>query len=182
MTSLEERIQHKGTFAPANTTAFDEKQHVTFNIDGQLFAASMQEVGDIVDVEELTPVPKSLPVIRGLINVRGRIITMIDLRALFGQPIMPVKENEVAITYDFRGENYALAVDQVKDIINISDTNLLTNLPNLSKNIRACSRGIYRHENNLILVVSMNSLMQLVIKNTKNSKADIWAEIIEQSN
>ena len=163
----------------ASSVAFDGEQHVTFSIDGQLFAASMGEVGDIVDVDMLTPVPKTSGIIRGLINVRGRILTMIDLRALFGQPVLPLAKNEAAVTYEYNGEGYALAVDQVKDIIGINDANLLTNLPNLSKIIRTCSRGIFRSKGNLILVLSLLDTMGLIVKNAENSQSNTWAEIIE---
>ena len=165
----------------ASATTFDGKQHVTFQIDQQLFAASMEEVGDIVDVEELTPVPRSNETIRGLINVRGRVLTLVDLRAFFGQKIQPFQKNESAITFEFRGDDYALAVDQVKDIIGLNEASLQTNLPNLSKTIRACSRGIYRLDKALVLVLSMASTMQLLVRRARNSKSDAWADIIEQN-
>ncbi len=164
----------------ASATAFDGKQHVTFQIDQQLFAASMEEVGDIVDVEELTPVPRSDETIRGLINVRGKILTLVDLRAFFGQKTLPFRKNEAAITFDYRGEDYALSVDQVKDIIGLNEASLQTNLPNLSKTIRACSKGIYRLDKTLVLVLSMTSTMQLLVRRARHSKSDAWADIIEQ--
>ncbi len=173
---LEQQQAHKSI---ASAVTFDGTQHVTFSIDGQLFAASMEEVGDIVDVDILTPVPKASKIIRGLINVRGRILTVVDLRALFGQPVLPIGKNEAAVTYEYSGEGYAIAVDQVKDIIAINDTRLLTNLPNLSKTIRTCSKGIFRNNGNLILVLSLRDTMALVIKNAENSQSDSWAEIIE---
>ena len=163
----------------ASSVAFGGEQHVTFSIDGQLFAASMEEVGDIVHVDMLTIVPKASRVIRGLINVRGRILTMIDLRALFGQPVLPIAKNEAAVTYEYNGEGYALSVDQVKDIIGINDASLLTNLPNLSKNIRTCSRGIFRNNGNLILVLSLLDTMGLIVKSVGDSQSSSWAEIIE---
>ena len=141
----------------------------------------MEEVGDIVDVEELTPVPRSNETIRGLINVRGKILTLIDLRAFFGQRIMPFRKNEAAITFEYRGEDYALAVDKVRDIINLNEASLQTNLPNLSKTIRSCSKGIYRLDKALVLVLSMANTMQLVVRRVRNSKSDAWADIIEQN-
>ena len=165
----------------ASATTFDGKQHVTFHIDQQLFAASMEEVGDIVDVEELTPVPRSDDTIRGLINVRGQILTLIDLRTFFGQKALPFRKNEAAITFEYRGEGYALAVDQVKDIISLNEASLQTNLPNLSKTIRTCSKGIYRLDKSLVLVLSMTSTMQLVVHKARRSKSDAWADIIEQT-
>ena len=185
MSNLADNLLSPRSFAQspfASATAFDGKQHVTFQIDQQLFAASMEEVGDIVDVEELTPVPRSEKTIRGLINVRGRILTLIDLRALFGQKTLPFTKNEAAITFDYRGENYALAVDQVKDIISLNEASLQTNLPNLSKTIRTCSKGIYRLDKDLVLVLSMASTMQLLVHRARNSKSDAWADIIEQNN
>lgn len=163
----------------ASASSFDSTQHVTFQIDQQLFAASMEEVGDIVDVEELTPVPRSDKTIRGLINVRGQILTLLDLRAFFGQQTTPFQKNESAITLEYRGEDYAIAVDHVKDIIGLNEASLQTNLPNLSQTIRACSKGIYRLDKNLVLVLSMANTMQRIVSKTRNSKSDSWADIIE---
>src|SRR3954463_11990265 len=92
------------------------KEYVTVMIGGQLFGLPILRVQDVFAPERLTRVPLAPPEIAGLINLRGRIITLIDMRCRLGLTGEVLDTAAMAIGVESHGESYGLMVDSVGEV------------------------------------------------------------------
>src|SRR5260363_212517 len=87
-------------------------EYVTAVIGGQLFGLPISRVQDVFMPERLTRVPLASSEIAGVLNLRGRIVTVVDMRARLGLPKAD-DGKPMAVGVDQRGESYGLLIDQI---------------------------------------------------------------------
>ena len=87
-------------------------EYVTAMIGGQLFGLPISRVQDVFMPERLTRVPLSSGEIAGVLNLRGRIVTVVDMRARLGLPKNDDGKPPMAVGVDLRGESYGLLIDR----------------------------------------------------------------------
>ena len=101
------------------------KQWVTFNLNDELFAVDAMQVIEVQKYAEITPVPGSNNFVCGLINLRGKVITVIDTRIMFTLPHREPDENTNIILVDFNQEEIVgFIVDSVDEVVNISSKSI----------------------------------------------------------
>ena len=96
-------------------------EYVTAMIGGQLFGLPIMRVQDVFMPERLTRVPLAPPEIAGVLNLRGRIVTLIDLRRRFGLAERAAGDAVMAIGVEARGESYGLLIDSVGEVLKLDD-------------------------------------------------------------
>src|SRR6201996_2268489 len=96
-------------------------EYVTAVIGGQLFGLPISRVQDVFMPERLTRVPLSPGEIAGVLNLRGRIVTVIDMRARLGLPKNNDGKPSMAVGVDLRGESYGLLIDQIGEVLTLPD-------------------------------------------------------------
>ena len=96
------------------TTEGTVAEYVTAVIGGQLFGLPISRVQDVFMPERLTRVPLSSGEIAGVLNLRGRIVTVVDMRARLGLPKNDDGKPPMAVGVDLRGESYGLLIDQIE--------------------------------------------------------------------
>ena len=94
----------------------DNEKLVTMKIDNQLFGVPILQVQDIVEPRLITPVPLAPSTIAGVMNLRGRIVTVINLRQCLGLPDKPEHDRWMGITVEYKGDLYTLLVDEIGDV------------------------------------------------------------------
>src|SRR5204862_2683544 len=92
-------------------------EYVTAVIGGQLFGLPISRVQDVFMPERLTRVPLSSAEIAGVLNLRGRIVTVVDMRARLGLPKNEDGKPPMAVGVDLRGEPYRLLIDQIGEAL-----------------------------------------------------------------
>lgn len=104
-----------------NTTQIKGGQYVVFSIHDQLCALAIEEVVEIIRTQPITAVPGTDSFIEGMINLRGTIIPVVNVRTRYQiQPIPADKKTRIVIVrYD--GEEIGLIVDEIRMITNIAD-------------------------------------------------------------
>ena len=95
-------------------------EYVTAVIGGQLFGLPISRVQDVFMPERLTRVPLSSREIAGVLNLRGRIVTVVDMRARLGLPKPEDGKPPMAVGVDLRGESYGLLIDQIGEVLRLS--------------------------------------------------------------
>ena len=105
---------------PADLAASEAKSFVTFRVADQLFGVPVTEVQDILAPDAIAPVPGGPADVRGLINLRGRIVTVIDMRTRLSLPPQANAGKGMCVTVECRGDAYTLLVDAVGDVITLS--------------------------------------------------------------
>ncbi len=140
-------------------TASAANDFVTVTIGNQLFGIDVTDVQDVFAVQALTRVPLAPPEIGGVLNLRGRIVTAIDIRQRLGLGLRSEAFGLMAVGIERGGESYGLIIDQVGEVLTLTADAFDPNPENLDPKWRAVSKGIYRLEDSLLVVVDIDLLM-----------------------
>lgn len=156
--------------APARevrAAAFGEKREfLTFTVDKQIFGLPLASVSDVLDARPLTPVPLAPPEVAGSLNLRGRIITAIDVRRRLGLPATVPGAKHMSIVTESDGELFNLIVDAVGEVIAVGDDQYEDNPITLDASWRRFSAGIYRLDDGLMVVLNVEPLLDIVADQT----------------
>jgi purine-binding chemotaxis protein CheW len=131
---------------------------VTFEIGDQLFGVPIDAVQDVFKPQRLTPVPLSHPDVAGVLNLRGRIVTMIDCRQHLGLGRSSY-ESMMAVGVERAGESYGLLIDKIGDVLSLEPSAFEANPVNLDPRWRAVSKGVFRLEKRLLIVLNIATIL-----------------------
>jgi len=146
------------------TTDHNFKEYVTATIGGQLFGLPILRVQDVFKPERLTRVPLAPPEIAGVLNLRGRIVTLIDMRGRLGLDKSEHDDTPMAIGVDSRGEYYGLLIDSVGEVLKFDDDTREPNPINLDPRLARVSSGIHRLEGQLLMVIDVDRVLDIGVK------------------
>src|SRR5581483_10785179 len=129
-----------------------EQQFCTFWLDGLLFGIEVEKVQEVIRHQSMTRVPLAPKVIGGLINLRGQIVTAIDLRLRLGLPER--KPDELPMNVVARAEEGAvsLLVDEIGDVLEVQEQQF-EDVPQTMRQGRELIRGVYKLPDRLLLVL-----------------------------
>ena len=138
------------------------KEYVTAMIGGQLFGLPIARVQDVFIPERLTRVPLASPDVAGVLNLRGRIVTAIDMRSRLGLPKREGGRPPMAIGVDLRGESYGLLIDSVGEVLKLADDSREVNPVNLDPRLAKMAAGIHRLDGQLMVVLDVDRVLEIV--------------------
>ena len=134
-------------------------EYVTAIIDRQLFGLPIGRVQDVFVPARTTRVPLSPAEVAGVLNLRGRIVTIIDMRRRLGLPARSSPGPDMAIGIDREGEAYGLLVDSMGEVMRIPDAVRVANPVNLDPGLAAVSAGVYRLEGTLLVMLDVDRVL-----------------------
>jgi purine-binding chemotaxis protein CheW len=146
---------------PDLVDADEERMFVTLTVADQLCGVPVLSVRDILGEQAITRIPLAPPEIAGSLNLRGRIVTAIDLRERLHLPPAPAGTPRMSVVADQGGELYALLVDQVAEVMSLKASAFERNPPTLPPSWAQFSSGIYRLEDRLLVVLEVGKLLAL---------------------
>ena len=136
--------------------------YVTFTIANQLFGIPVLKVQDILVPDKIASVPLGPPEVRGSINLRGRIVTVIDVRVRLG---LPAPEGEkirgMGVTAEDGHDLYTLLVDSVGDVISLGLDAYEANPSTLDPCWMEFADGIFRLQDRLMVVLNTEHLLDI---------------------
>ncbi len=137
------------------------QQFCTFFLNEQLFGIPVEQVQEVIQYQEMTAVPLVPEVIRGLINLRGQIVTAIDLRrrlqiAERAAGVLPV--NVVVRTAE---GPVSLLVDRIGDVVEVEEQSFENPPQTLDGNLRALTNGVHKLEGQLMHVLDTQKACQM---------------------
>lgn len=138
-----------------------EQVFVTLTVADQLCGVPVLGVRDILGEQTITRIPLSPPEIAGSLNLRGRIVTAIDLRRRLNLPSPPEGSKRMSVVAEQGGELYALLVDQVSEVMSLKANAFERNPPTLPACWAAFSTGIYRLDGRLLVVLDVARLLDI---------------------
>lgn len=100
-------------------------KYVTFRSGGEYFGLKIQYVNEIIVFQEITPIPETANYIKGLINLRGKIIPVIDVRLRFGQPPFTYNDRTCIIVIQVKENVVGLIVEKIAEVVEIPEENIL---------------------------------------------------------
>lgn len=153
------------TSAQISGTANEDTQVlVTLMVADQLCGIPVLAVRDILAEQVITRIPLAPPEIAGSLNLRGRIVTAIDLRRRLRLPAPPPGQARMSVVAEQGGELYALLVDQVLEVLNLDASSFERNPPTLEKSWAEFSKGIFRLDGRLLVVLDVSRLLALAVE------------------
>ena len=131
-------------------------QFCTFYLDGLYLGVGVRQVQEVIRYQEMTRVPLAPNVVSGLINLRGQIVTAIDLRRRLGLPDRPADELPMNVVVRSDDGAVSLLVDEIGDVVEV-DEDTFERAPETLRGVaRELIRGVYKREGELLLVLDNN--------------------------
>jgi purine-binding chemotaxis protein CheW len=136
-------------------------EYVTVLIGDQLFGLPISRVQDVFMPDRLTRVPLASPEIAGVLNLRGRIVTAIDMRRRLGLPPRQDGRPPMAVGIELKGESYGLLIDTVGEVLKLADGTREPNPVNLDQHLARVSAGVHRLEGQLLVVLDVDRVLEM---------------------
>jgi purine-binding chemotaxis protein CheW len=136
-------------------------EYVTVMIGEQLFGLPISRVQDVFVPERLTRVPLAPPEVAGILNLRGRVVTAIDMRSRLDLGTRPQDQPLMAIGIEWRGESYGLLVDSVGEVMKLANSGCEAKPVNLDPRLGRVAAGIFRLEGQLMVVLDVDRVLDI---------------------
>jgi purine-binding chemotaxis protein CheW len=137
----------------------ETREFVTLMVGDQLCGIDVLKVRDVLRPQKITKVPLASREVSGLLNLRGRIVTAINLRGRLGLEVADTGSEGMSVVIERRGELYSLAVDSVGEVLRLSADAFERNPATLDAVWRLYSQGVYRLKEGLLVVLDDDSLL-----------------------
>jgi purine-binding chemotaxis protein CheW len=154
-----------GSALPA-TTALGQQEFVTLRLSQQLFGISVLAVQDVMRYQPIAPIPLANECIAGSLNVRGRIVTALDMRRRLSLPPYAQPEKIMMVVVEARHELFALIVDTVGDVLSLDMANFEKAPSNMDTGWRSMSSGVFKLKEELLVILDVASVITLPMKET----------------
>ncbi len=128
-------------------------QFCTFFVDGLYFGVEVRQVQEVIRALDMTQVPLAHNAVKGLINLRGQIVTAIDLRTRLGLAPRPDGSEPMNVVVRTDDGAISLLVDEIGDVIETSDDTYERSPETLPVSAKDMIRGVYKLPNRLLLVL-----------------------------
>jgi purine-binding chemotaxis protein CheW len=136
-------------------------EYVTATVGGQLFGLPISRVQDVFVPERLTRVPLAPPEIAGLLNLRGRIVTAIDMRRRLDLDAFADDAPRMAIGVESKGESYGLLIDVIGEVLKLPTGGREDNPVNLDPGLARVSAGVHRLDGKLLVVLDVDRVLDV---------------------
>jgi purine-binding chemotaxis protein CheW len=142
----------------------DFTEYVTFTLDGQIFGLPIERVQEVFRPSRITRVPLAGTQIAGVLNLRGRIVTAIDMRSRLDLPARKEGAAQMAIGFELGAESFGLLVDTLGEVFKLPDGEREPNPVNLDRKLARVSAGVYRLDGQLLVVLDVDRVLDLGIE------------------
>ncbi len=136
-------------------------EYVTVTIGDHLFGLPIFRVQDVFVPDRLTRVPLAAPEVAGILNLRGRVVTAIDMRARLDLGARQSGTPAMAIGIELKGESYGLLVDSVGEVMALANSACEAKPANLDPRLSRVAAGIYRLEGELMVVLDVDRVLDI---------------------
>ena len=138
-------------------------KHLSFRLGGESYAIEILKVREIIGLMEITAVPRSASHIRGVINLRGKIVPVLDMREKFGLPAVELKKENCIITINVEGPQGAMLVgvlvDSVTEVMQL-DSAQIESLPALGSDLRLdFVTGLAKLQSKVIILLDIDKVV-----------------------
>ncbi len=161
MQPMSETLQSGGAIAALALAERDDDVFLTIMVAGQTCSIPVLLVRDVLGPQAITPIPLAPAEVAGGLNLRGRIVTAINLRRRLGLPEAEDSSRAMSVVVEQSGELYSLIVDQVGEVLPLSGADICANPPTLDPSWREVSLSVYRQDDRLIIMLDVERLLAI---------------------
>ena len=141
------------------------QEFCTFTLDSHLYGVEVKQVQEVIRFQEMTSIPLSSPVVKGLINLRGQIVTAIDLRRRLGLDDRDPEDLPMNVVVRKDDEAVSFLVDEIGDVLEVDDAAFERPPATLRGAARELICGAYKLEEGLLLVLDTDKAVDLSTAN-----------------
>jgi purine-binding chemotaxis protein CheW len=139
-------------------------QYLTFVLDNEVFAVDVARVREILEYTGVTRVPKTQTYMRGVINLRGSVVPVVDMRVLFGLPEAVATVDTCIIVMEIVSDNSAFVMgalaDSVREVLEL-DPGQIEAAPKVGSRVNTnFINGMGKHNNEFIIILNIDRMMQ----------------------
>jgi purine-binding chemotaxis protein CheW len=138
----------------SKANARDEMQMLTFSLDDVLYGVNVSQVREVKNFEGVTPVPYAPEYVRGVTNLRGEVIPVIDLRKRFGMPVTKNENTNIMIIVQHT-HPVGVMVDAVMEVLTLPKNDIEANNDSLIIDKSEAVLGVAKHDKSLIILLDL---------------------------
>jgi len=138
-----------------------KRQFCTFFLDGEMFGIDVLNIQEVMRFQETTAVPLAPPVIRGLLNLRGSIVSTIDLRRRFGMRDLAGEALPMNIVTQTGTGLASFLVDRIGEVIEVDEAAFEVPPETLAGEARRLIEGVYKLASGLLLILNVERAVGL---------------------
>jgi purine-binding chemotaxis protein CheW len=138
-----------------------KKQFATFLVDRLLFGVPVEKVQEVIRYQEMTRVPLAPAVVKGLINLRGQIVTAIDLRRRLGLRERPDSDLPMNVVIRHNDGAVSFLVDEIGDVIEVEEESFELAPGTVSLQAKELIQGVYKLKTTILIVLHTEKVLDL---------------------
>lgn len=142
-----------------NRASGEMEEFVTVLVADQMFGLPIDRVHDVFIASSLTAVPLAPREIAGLLNLRGKVVTAVDLRRRLGLPDRATSGDEMAVGLEHSGESYGLLVDSVGEVMKLSVDTHEPAPVHMDQRWVKLSNGVHRLDGRLLIILNVDAVL-----------------------
>lgn len=148
----------KEFFETSSDENFIQDKYLTFESHNQIFGVPIVQVEQIVSMQDVVAVPEFPQYVRGVMNIRNKIIPIIDLNLRFGKPAKS-DINETVIIINISNQQIGLVVDDVNEVVSIKQSDISSPPQLASDESLSYLKGFAKHNNNVVLIMDCDKIV-----------------------
>ncbi len=138
----------------------ESRQYCTFHLDGLFFGIEVFQIQEVLLGQQMTRVPLAANTVRGLINLRGQIVTALDLRRRLALPPLPADRAPMNVVVRDEDSLVSLLVDEIGDVVNVDEATFEAPPENVKGVARELTTGVYKLDGRLLLILDLAKALQ----------------------
>lgn len=146
------------------TTAISSEQgsYCTFSIDNLYCGIEVSLVQEVIRQQTMTQVPLASRLVTGLMNLRGQIVTALNLRSCFGLPAPESGDSQMNVVIRTPEGPVSLLVDKIGDVVQVNNDGFEPPPETLSDDLKELIRGAFKLEGELLLIINTENVIRLM--------------------
>lgn len=137
------------------------QKHLTFTIGDEIFGIQIENVTQIIGIQHITYIPQQADYVKGVINLRGQIIPVMEVRTKFKKPVIEYDDRTCIIVVSKDEIAVGLIVDRVSEVLNIKESEI-SQTPTFNKKDRVeYVEGIAHVNDNIIMLLEMDKILDI---------------------
>lgn len=141
----------------------EKKQFSTFVVDRLLFGVEVEKVQEVIRYQVMTRVPLAPPVVKGLINLRGQIVTAVDLRCRLGLRARDSRDLPMNVVVRHDDGAVSLLVDEIGDVLEVEEESFEMPPGTLEGEARELIRGVYKLQDSLLIALDTDKILNVAV-------------------
>lgn len=144
---------------------------LTLYIGDQLFGIPVLQIEDVLGPQKITQIPQSKKEIKGALNLRGRIVTAIDVRVMLNVERNLNDDQLMSIVLEHKNELFSLQIERIGDVLSLHESDIDPSPPTLEAKWRDIAAGIYKVEGRLIVILDIEKLFEAINPKVKDENS-----------